>query len=65
MKTIKVLVLTKDGRLGASSRMRSLQYLPWFEQASLQVTVQPLLSDEFLSLRYQQGTYGVWSLLKA
>ena len=65
MKTIKVLVLTKYGRLGASSRMRSLQYLPWFEQAGLQVTVHPLLSDEFLSLRYQQGTYGLWSLLKA
>lgn len=65
VKAVKVLVLTKYGRLGASSRMRSLQYLPWFEQAGLQVTVQPLLSDEFLSLRYRQGTYGVWSLLKA
>ncbi len=65
MKKVKVLVLTKYGRLGASSRMRSLQYLPWFEQAGLQVTVQPLLSDEFLSHRYQQGTYGVWSLLNA
>ena len=65
MKEINVLVLTKYGRLGASSRMRSLQYLPWFEQAGLQVTVHPLLSDEFLSLRYKQGTYGLWSLLKA
>ena len=62
---VKVLVLTKYDRLGASSRMRSLQYLPWFEQAGLQVTVQPLLSDEFLSHRYQQGTYDVWSLLNA
>lgn len=65
LKEVKVLALTKYGRLGASSRMRSLQYLPWFEQAGLQFTVQPLLSDEFLSLRYQQGTYGLWSLLKA
>lgn len=65
LKTIKVLVLTKYGRLGASSRMRLLQYLPWFEQAGLQVTVQPLLSDGVLSLRYQQGNYGLLSLLKA
>lgn len=61
----KVLVLTKYGRLGASSRMRSLQYLPWFEQACLQVTLQPLLPDDFLSARYQRGSYGAWSLLKA
>lgn len=65
MKKIKVLVLTKYGRLGASSRLRSLQYLPWYEQAGLQVTAQPLLSDEFLSRRYQRGSYAVWSLLKA
>ncbi len=65
LKNLKVLVLTKYGRLGASSRMRSLQYLPWFDQAGLQVTVQALLSDEFLSLRYQHGAYGVWSLLNA
>lgn len=65
LKAVKVLALTKYGHLGASSRMRLLQYLPWFEQEGLQVTVQPLMSDEFLSLRYQQGTYGLWSLLKA
>ena len=64
LKALKVLVLTKYGRLGASSRMRFLQYLPLFAQEGLHVTVLPLLSDELLSLRYQQGTYGMWSLLK-
>jgi glycosyltransferase involved in cell wall biosynthesis len=29
------------------------------------VVVKPLLSDEFLSVRYQQGGYSLWSLLKA
>ena len=65
MKQINMLVLTKYGRLGASSRMRSLQYLPWLEQAGLQVVVKPLLPDELLSFRYQHGSYGLWSLLKA
>lgn len=60
-----MLVLTKYGRLGASSRMRSLQYLSWFDEADMQITVQPLLSDRFLSDRYQQGTYGVRSLVSA
>lgn len=62
---LKILVLTKFGRLGASSRMRSLQYLPWLDQAGLNVTVEPLLADEMLLWRYQHGTYDLWSLLQA
>lgn len=45
--------------------MRSLQYLPWLEQAGFNVTVQPFFSDESLSARYQKGTYSIFSLLKA
>lgn len=65
MCQVKVLVLTKYDRLGASSRMRSLQYFPWLEQTGLVLTVQSLLSDVALSKRYQQGNYNIWSLLKA
>ena len=62
---LKVLVLTKYGPLGASSRMRFLQYLPSLQQAGFQVTVQPLLSDELLLSRYKDGAYGLWPLLRA
>ncbi len=62
---LNVLVLTKYGMLGASSRMRFLQYLPWMQQAGFEITIQPLLSDELLLARYQRGAYGVWSLLRA
>lgn len=65
LKVLKVLVLTKYGSLGASSRMRFLQYLPWLQQAGIQVTVQPLLSDELLVARYQRGGYGLWPLFRA
>lgn len=65
MSQVKVLMLTKYDRLGASSRLRSLQYIPWLEQMGLQVTVQSFLSDESLSARYQKGTYSIWSLLRA
>lgn len=65
LKGGKVLVLTKYGRLGASSRMRFLQYLPWLQQAGVEVTVQVLLSDELLLTRYQRGGYGLWPLFRA
>ncbi len=59
MKLVKVLALTKYGGLGASSRMRSLQYLPWLAQAGFQITVQPLLSDVLLQARYERGGHGL------
>ncbi|WP_024813018.1 glycosyltransferase family 4 protein [Acidovorax sp. JHL-3] len=65
MKAYKVLALTKYGRLGASSRMRFLQYLPWLQQAGIEVTIRPLLSDELLQARYQSGAYGLWPLVGA
>ena len=58
-------MLSKYGNLGASSRMRFFQYLPWLQQAGVEVTVRPLLSDEFLATRYQRGGYGLWPLFRA
>ena len=58
-------MLTKYGSLGASSRMRFLQYLPQLQQAGFRVTVQVLLSDELLISRYQRGAYGRWPLFRA
>lgn len=64
-RPVRVLALTKYGRLGASTRMRFLQYLPWLQHAGIQVTVQPLLSDEQLQRRYHHGAYGFRSLLQS
>lgn len=64
-KPVRVLVLTKYGRLGASSRLRSLQYLPWLQRAGMQVTVQSLLSDDQLLARYHRGAYAALQLLQA
>ncbi|WP_354686945.1 glycosyltransferase family 4 protein [Cupriavidus necator] len=58
----RVLALPKYGRLGASSRLRSLQFLPWLAQAQMDVTVQPLLSDAVLAQRYRQSRYGATAL---
>jgi hypothetical protein len=62
---MRILVLTKYGRMGASSRMRLWQYLPWLQDAGINVVVQPLLSDELLQARYQRGSYGLSQLLAA
>ena len=62
---MKILVLTRYGHLGASSRIRFLQYLPWLENAGFEFSISPLLSDEQLKKRYSEGAYGFSSLLKA
>jgi glycosyltransferase involved in cell wall biosynthesis len=64
-KPFRVLVLTKYGPLGASSRLRSLQYIPWLQGAGMHVTVQPLLTDKQLLARYHQGTYAPLQLLQS
>ena len=65
MSFFQVAMFTKYGSLGASSRMRFLQYLPRLQQAGFKVTVQVLLSDELLIARYQRGAYGRWPLFRA
>ena len=46
---MKVLMLTRYTRQGASSRMRSYQYLPWLVAAGIEVTVSPLFSDAYVA----------------
>jgi glycosyltransferase involved in cell wall biosynthesis len=51
---LKILILTRYERSGASSRMRCYQYLPWLEAAGVEVTISPLFSDEYV-LELQRG----------
>jgi len=51
---VRVLALTRYTRLGASSRMRSLQYLPFFESAGIHVEVSPLFGDDYLHQLYSK-----------
>jgi hypothetical protein len=45
---VKVLMLSRYGRLGASSRVRLYQYLPWLEAAGIAVTEAPFFSDAYV-----------------
>ena len=60
---VKLLLLTRYSQLGASSRMRFLQFLPWFEQAGFRCTVAPFIDDVQLQKYYQGGRYGFFILL--
>jgi len=45
---VKILMLTKYDTLGASSRMRMLQYIPSIELAGHDVIVSPLFSNQYI-----------------
>lgn len=51
---MKLLVLPRYGRLGASSRLRSYQYLPWFQEAGIDAHVHALLDDHYLQALYSK-----------
>ena len=44
---MRVLLLTRYGRLGASSRLRAYQYLPYLQSHGFYVTQAPLLGDYY------------------
>ena len=48
----RVLVLSRYERLGASTRQRVLQYLPFLERAGAQVVVSSFFDDRYLSHLY-------------
>ena len=52
---MKVLLLSRYPRLGASSRLRSYQYLPGLAGNGIEVTVSPLFSEAYLEDFYALG----------
>ena len=60
---MKLLALTRFGDLSASSRLRSIQYEPFFSQADIQMTTLPLFSNDDLAGRYRNGTYKIGRLI--
>lgn len=49
---MKILLLSRYSHLGASSRLRSYQYLPYLKAYDIDVTVSSLLSDDYLRKFY-------------
>jgi glycosyltransferase involved in cell wall biosynthesis len=50
---MKVLLLTRYGRLGVTSRIRFLQYAPYLEKHGVEITVAPFLTDDYVQSLYK------------
>ncbi|MDO4641787.1 MAG: glycosyltransferase family 4 protein [Neisseria sp.] len=61
---MKILMLTKYGPKGASSRLRTMQYIPWLKQNGIHCDVFPLISDEALTAKYLKQSYSNNEVLK-
>ncbi len=62
---MKILFLPRYDQMGASSRMRLLQYLPSFAAAGIEPSVSPLLGDEMVLWKYCHGSYRLPNLLSS
>ncbi len=57
---MKVLLLCRYTRMGASSRLRSMQYIPFLESNNLHIEISPLFDNHYLQTIYtgQRGKWG-------
>lgn len=51
---MRVLALTRYGRLGASSRLRSYQYVDHLARHGIMVTISPLFDDDYVTELYER-----------
>ena len=60
---MRILMVTRYEAMGANSRYRLLQYIPWFEAAGHQVKVRAMLEDGYLRILYHSGRRSLyWTL---
>ena len=46
---MRILLLARYGRLGASSRVRFEQFLPYLRAAGHEIVSEPLFDDDYLT----------------
>jgi glycosyltransferase involved in cell wall biosynthesis len=62
---MKILLLSRYGKLGASSRYRSYQYLPFLKQNNVQVKTVPLINDEDIQAKYDGQNFSLISVVNS
>jgi glycosyltransferase involved in cell wall biosynthesis len=62
---LSILILSRYGSMGASSRLRMLQYVPSLERNGFKVTVSPFFSDQYIRCLYGSGQRRVVELYRA
>jgi len=61
---MKILLLTRYSRLGASSRLRTLQYIPYLQNDEISIDVSTLFDDQYLTNLYSLGNRNWFYVLK-
>ena len=64
MKSPHILLLSRYTRLGASSRLRFFQYLPYLEKMGFSFTIRPFFGDNYLAGLYN-GKMPLFSVMKS
>lgn len=62
---MKVLLLSRYGSLGASSRLRMYQYGPYLQANGVELTISPLLDEDYLRTLYRQRSRQVSTLARS
>lgn len=62
---MKTLLFSRYDTLGASSRYRTYQYLPYLKKEGIEVETAPLLDNDYLRTRYLGKKYPLSRLLSA
>lgn len=62
---MKILIFSKYGVKGASSRYRVYQYLPFFKEADISFTINNLFDDSYLDQLYNNNSRLLFPIIKA
>lgn len=60
----RILILSRYDRLGASSRLRAFQYIPFLEMAGFEVTKAAFFDDRYLTHLYATRKRRLWSIIR-
>ena len=61
---MRIQFLTKYENLGASSRYRTLQYIPYLKQRGVHCCVSSLFSDKYLQIMYENDKTSVVEVVR-
>lgn len=62
---MRVIFFTRYTRKGASSRLRTFQYIDFLEASGISCHISPLFSEEYLEEVYRSKTHNKWQVAKS
>ena len=62
---MKILLLSRYDRRGSSSMVRMFQYLPYFENNGWEITIQPLLSRNYINYLFEDAPLPIFEIISS